>query len=59
MELWTNENLKSYQNANVCYICKEKLKDKHAQDKKHKAKDHGHYREELKDAAYDILNLSM
>ena len=47
MELWTNEKLKSYQNANVCYICKEKLKDKHAQDKKHKAKDHGHYREEL------------
>ena len=60
MKLLTNEKLQSYQNTNICYICKEKLQDKHAQDKKHhKAKDHGHYREEWRDAAYDIRNLSM
>ena len=25
---------KSYQNAEICYICKEKFEDKHAKDKK-------------------------
>ena len=35
MKLLTKEQLKSYQSAKYCYICKEKLKDKYAKDKKY------------------------
>ena len=29
MELLTNEKWKQYENPKICYICKEKFKDKH------------------------------
>ena len=32
MNLLTKEQKKSDQNANICYICKEKFEDKHAKD---------------------------
>ena len=35
MKLLTNELQKSYEIAKICYICKEKFKDKHAKDKKY------------------------
>ena len=35
MELFTNEQQKSCQNAKNCYICKEKFEDIHAKDKKY------------------------
>ena len=42
MKLLTKEQ-QSYQNAKLCYICKEKIKDKHAKDRKHKVRDYCHY----------------
>ena len=33
MKLLTNEQQKPYQNAKVCYICKETFEDKHAKVK--------------------------
>ena len=35
MKLFTNELQKSYENAKICYICKEKFNNKHAKDKKY------------------------
>ena len=35
MKLLTNEMQKSYEYAKICYICKKKLEDKHAKNKKH------------------------
>ena len=33
-----------YENAKICYICKENIKDKHAKGKKyHKFGDHSHF----------------
>ena len=34
IELLTNEQQKSYGNAKMCYICQEKIEEKHAKDKK-------------------------
>ena len=34
VKLLTKKQQKSYENANICYICKKKFKDKHAKDKK-------------------------
>ena len=36
MKLFTNELQKSYENAKICYICKEKFNNKHAKDKKYR-----------------------
>ena len=33
MKLLTKEQQKSYENAKVCYICKENFENKHAKDK--------------------------
>ena len=58
MKLLTNEQQKSYENAKICYICKEKIEDKHAKDKKyHKFRDHCHYTGEYRSAANSICNL--
>ena len=35
MKSLTNEQQKSYQNANICYICKEHFENKHAKDIKY------------------------
>ena len=35
MKLFTNKQQKSYKNPNICYICKEKVEDKYAKDKKY------------------------
>ena len=34
IKLLTNEQQKSYGNAKMCYICQEKIEEKHAKDKK-------------------------
>ena len=58
MELLTKEQLESYENANLCYICKEKLENKHLKDKKYrKVRDHCHYAGEYRGAARSICNL--
>ena len=41
MKLLTKEQQKSYQNVKTCYICEEKIKDKHAKYKIYrKVRDH-------------------
>ena len=34
MKLLRNKQLKSYENANICYTCKEKFEDKYIKDTK-------------------------
>ena len=47
MTLLTNEQQESYENAKICYICKEEIKDKYAKDKKYrKDRDHCHWTSE-------------
>ena len=34
MKLFTKEDQESFENPKFCYICKEKIEDKHTKDKK-------------------------
>ena len=44
MKLLTKELQKSYKNANICFICKEKFENKYLKNKKYrKVRDHCHY----------------
>ena len=44
--------------AEICYLCNEQIKDKHAKDKKyHKVRDHCHNAGLYKGAAHSICNL--
>ena len=44
MKLLTKELQKSYENANICFICKEKFENKYLKNKKYrKVRDHCHY----------------
>ena len=36
MKLFTNELQKSYKNAKICHLCKEKLNNKHAKNKEYR-----------------------
>ena len=36
IKLLTKEQKESYENAEICYICKEKFKNKYLKDKKHR-----------------------
>ena len=57
MKLLKNKHWKSYQNSKICYIYKEKLENKHAQDIRYcKTKDHWHCTGENRGAAYSICN---
>ena len=43
-KLLTKEQQESYENAKICYICKEKFKNKYLKDKEYrKIRDHCHY----------------
>ena len=56
-KLLTKELQKSFQNAKTCYISKEKIKDKHAKDKKYyKIRDHCHCTGECRGAVHTICN---
>ena len=58
MKLLTKEQPESYENANICYICKGKFENNYVKDKKYrKARDHCHYTGEYKSAAHGICNL--
>ena len=44
MKLLTKEQKESYENAKICYFCKEKFENKYLKDKKYrKVRDHCHY----------------
>ena len=53
MELLINEQQNSYQNSKICYICKEKFKNKYVKDKKYrKVRDQCHYTGKYRDVVY-------
>ena len=50
--------LKSYQEAKVCYICEKGILEKFAKDKNYqKVRDHCNYKDKYRDAARSICNL--
>ena len=56
-KLLIKEQQESYENAKICYICKEKIENKYLKDKKYcKVKDHCHYTGEYRGAAHSICN---
>ena len=58
MKLLTNEQQKLYDFVKICYIYKQKFKDKHAKDKKYrKVRDNCHFTEEYRFAAQRMCNL--
>ena len=58
MKLLTKELQESYENAEICYICKEKFENKYLKDKKYrKVRDHCHYTGEDRGGAHSICNL--
>ena len=58
MKLVTKEQQESYENAKICYICKEKFENKYVKDKKYrKVRDHCHYTGEYECAAHSTYNL--
>ena len=58
MKLLTKQQQESYENAKICYICKEKFENKSLNDKKYrKIRDHDHYTGEYRGAAHSICNL--
>ena len=53
MKLVAKEQQESYENAKICYSCKEKFENKYLKNKKyHKVRDHGHYTGEDRGAAH-------
>ena len=60
MKSLINEQEKSNENANICYICEENFEDKYSEDKKYcKVRDHCHYTVEYRGAPHSasILHL--
>ena len=58
MRFTKKKQQKSYENAKICYICKEKPEKKYMKDKKYrKDRDHCHYAVECRSAAHSICNL--
>ena len=51
MKLLTKEQQESYENANICYICKEKFKNKYLKEK------YCHYTGEYRYAGHSICHL--
>ena len=58
MKLLAKEQQESYENAKICYICKEKFENEYVKDKKYrKVRDHRHYAGEYSGAVHSICNL--
>ena len=52
MKLLTKEHKESYENAKICYICKEKFENKYLKENKYRnVRDHCHYTGEYRGAA--------
>ena len=57
MKLLTKERQESYENAKICYICKEKFENEYLKDKRYrKVRDHCHYTGEHRGAAHSMCN---
>ena len=58
MKLLTKEQQESYENAKICYTCKEKFENKYLKDKKYrKVRGHSYYTGEYRSAAHSICKL--
>ena len=58
MKLLTKEQQESYENAKICYICKEQLKTKYLKDKRYcKVRDHCYYTGKYRGAVHNICNI--
>ena len=58
MKLLTKEQQEPYENAKICYICKENFENKYLQYKKYcKVRDHCYNTGEYRGAAHSISNL--
>ena len=58
MKLSTKEQQELYENAKICYICKEKFENKYLKDKKYcKVRDHRYYTRKYRGAVYSMCNL--
>ena len=58
MRLLTIEQQESYENAKICYICKEKFENKHLKDKKYrKVWHHCHYTLKYRGSSHSICKL--
>ena len=59
IKLLTKEQQESYENAKICYICKENFETKYVKVKTYcKVRDHCHYTGEYRGAAHSICNLN-
>ena len=59
MKLLTKEEQESYENAKICYICKQKFEKRYSRDKKYReVGDHCHYAGEYRVATHNICNLT-
>ena len=59
LKLLTKEQQEPYENAKVCYICKEKFLNIFVKDKKYcKVSDHFYYTGEYRGAAHSICSLN-
>ena len=57
-KLLTKEQQESYENARICYVCKEKFKNKYLTEKKYrKFGDHYYHIGEYRGAVHSICNL--
>ena len=55
-KLLTKEQQESYENAKICYICKEKFKNKYLKDREYrKIRDHCHYTGKYRGAAQQYM----
>ena len=58
MKSLAKDQQKLYENAKICYICKEKFENKYLKDKKYRRiRDHYHYTGEYGSTAHSICNL--
>ena len=58
MKLLTKDQLESYKNSKICYICKENFEDKYLKNRKYrKVRDHFRCTGEYRSAARNICNL--
>ena len=58
MKLLTKELQESYENAQICYICKEKIENKYLKNQGScKFGDHSHYTRKYRGAAHSICTL--
>ena len=57
-KLLTKEQQESYENAKICYFCKEKFLKNHVKDEKYcEVRDHCHYTGEYRGTAHSKCNL--